>query len=174
MGVGVWDVTKCVVLIYCPLQQPCSDAEPTPYPWTLDLIADNAAVQDIEILNPYNAVRAVLAGRHSIARIQGQPLHTGLFVDKTYDIGRVENVPWNPWFCKSVPFMRHQLTCGRAFVVARSDWEYFFNTFAFGYSIGYHFIESADGACNGNFLGIGKPLPTTSNPQPTNRHGHGH
>jgi hypothetical protein len=51
--------------------------------------------------------------------------------------------------------MRWQLTHGRAFVVARSDWEYFYNTFAFGYSIGYHFIESADGACNGNFLGIG-------------------
>ena len=115
-----------MVLIYCPLQQPCSDAEPTPYPWNLDLIADNAAVQDIEILNPYNAVRAVLAGRHLIARIQGQPLHTGLFVDKTCDIGRVENVHWNPWFCQRVPFMRHQLTYGLAFLVARSDWEYFF------------------------------------------------
>jgi hypothetical protein len=33
-----------------------------PYPFTLDLTADNAAVQDIEILNPFNAVRAVLAG----------------------------------------------------------------------------------------------------------------
>jgi hypothetical protein len=41
-----------VVLIYCHLQQPCSDAEPKPYPWNLDLIADNDAVQDIEILNP--------------------------------------------------------------------------------------------------------------------------
>ena len=73
--------------------------------------------------------------------MQGQPLNTGLFVDSTYDIGRVENVHWNPWFCTRVPFMRWQLTYGRAFVVARSDWEYFYNTFAFGYSIGYHFIQ---------------------------------
>jgi hypothetical protein len=87
--------------------------------------------------------------------VQGQPLNTGLLVDSTYDIGRVENVHWNPWFCTRVPFMRWQLTYGRAFVVARSDWEYFYNTFAFGYSIGYHFIQSPDGACNGNFLGIG-------------------
>jgi len=34
----------------------------------------------------------------------------------------------------------------------------FFNTFAFGYAIGYHFIKSSDGACNGNFLGIGMDL----------------
>jgi hypothetical protein len=52
--------------------------------------------------------------------------------------------------------MRWQLTYGSAFVVARSHWEYFYNTFAFGYSIGCHFIESVDGACNGNFLGIGE------------------
>ena len=97
----------------------------------------------------------LFAGRHFIARIQGQPLNTGLFIDSTYDIGRVENVHWNPWFCTRIPFMRWQLTFGRAFVVARSDWEYFYNTFAFGYSIGYHFIQSPDGACNGNFLGIG-------------------
>jgi hypothetical protein len=97
----------------------------------------------------------LFAGRHFIARIQGQPLNTGLFIDSTFDIGRVENVHWNPWFCTRIPFMRWQLTHGRAFVVARSDWEYFYNTFAFGYSIGYHFIQSTDGACNGNFLGIG-------------------
>jgi hypothetical protein len=32
---------------------------------------------------------------------------------------------------------------------------YMFNTFAFGYNIGYHFIETSAGSCNGNFLGIG-------------------
>ena len=38
---------------------------------------------------------------------------------------------------------------------ARTDWEYVFNTFAFGYAIGYHFVASPQGSCNGNFLGIG-------------------
>ena len=38
---------------------------------------------------------------------------------------------------------------------ARTDWEYVLNTFAFGYAIGYHFIASKEGSCNGNFLGIG-------------------
>ena len=54
-------------------------------------------------------------------------------------------------------FMQWQLLNGRSFVFARTDWEYVLNTFSFGYAIGYHFIESADGSCNGNFLGIGQP-----------------
>lgn len=54
-------------------------------------------------------------------------------------------------------------------MIARSDWEYVFNTFAFGYKIGYHFIATEAGAwyandgwncdimswSNGNFVGIG-------------------
>ena len=40
-----------------------------------------------------------------------------------------------------------------AFVFGRSDWEYVFNTFAFAYAIGYHFIERETGSMNGNFLG---------------------
>ena len=55
------DCTVKGFLIYYPLQ-PCADSDPIPYPWSIDFIADNAAVQDIEILNPFNAVRAVLAG----------------------------------------------------------------------------------------------------------------
>jgi hypothetical protein len=78
-------------------------------------------------------------------------------------------------------------TIGTGFIVARSDWEYFFNTcgrymcttsrvhggsahtacmrvcvrarvwyrFVFEMAVGYSFIESQTGSCNGNFLGIG-------------------
>jgi len=49
----------------------------------------------------------------------------------------------------------YQAMYGRAFVFARSDWEYVFNTFAFCYAIGYHFITSDTGSMNGNFLGLG-------------------
>ena len=56
-------------------------------------------------------------------------------------------------------FMSWQLVHGRSFVFARTDWEYVFNTFSFGYAIGYHFIESDEGSCNGNFLGIGTCMP---------------
>lgn len=146
------------VTIFYPEQ--AVDKAPEPYPWSIDMVADNAAVEDVECLNCYNAIRAVNAGRHYIARVQGQPINIGLYIDSTYDIGRVEDVHWNPWYSDNLDFVKHQLLYGKAFVVARSDWEYFFNTFAFGYNIGYQFVESSTGACNGNFLGIGMDLAT--------------
>ena len=59
-------------------------------------------------------------------------------------------------YSSATPFVWHQTTHGRAFVMGRSDWEYVFNTFAFAYAIGYHFIARAKGSMNGNFLGIGQ------------------
>ena len=44
---------------------------------------------------------------------------------------------------------------GEAFIFGRTDWQYVLNTFCFGYHVGYKFVESKAGVCNGNFLGIG-------------------
>jgi hypothetical protein len=144
------DSTLKGLVIYYPDQNP--KKAPVPFPWTIDMIGDNAAVIDIECLNCWNAIKAVRAGRHYIARVQGQPINTGIYIDETYDIGRVENVHFNPWFSTNKDFLSRQLVYGRAFVIARSDWEYFFNTFAFGYAIGYHFIQSNAGSCNGLYI----------------------
>ena len=104
-------------------------AWPVPYPWTIQLSGNNAAVTDVELLNPYLGINATLAGRHYIARVQGQPLLIGLYVDQTYDIGRIEDVHFNPWYSPNHPFVEFQLVHGRAFVFGRSDWEYVLNTF---------------------------------------------
>lgn len=48
--------------------------------------------------------------------MQGQPLNIGLFVDETYDIGRIEDVHWNPWFSNKSPFVHYQTTYGTAFI----------------------------------------------------------
>ena len=40
------------------------------------MTGNNPAVTDVECLNCWNAVYAVGAGRHYIARVQGQPLNT--------------------------------------------------------------------------------------------------
>ena len=148
------DATVKGFVIYYPAQQP--NQVPVPFPWTIDIVSNNGAVLDIECLNCWNFIRGVGAARHYIARIQGQPINIGVYLNKIYDIGRVENVHWNPWFTTDNTYYAWQLVNGRAFVIGRSDWEYVFNTFAFGYAIGYHFIADTDGTnCNGNFLGIG-------------------
>jgi len=157
------DSTIRGVVIYYPNQ--VTTGVPTAYPWTIDMTGNNPAVMDVECLNCYQAIRAVGAARHYIARVQGQPIVTGVFIDQTYDIGRVEDVHFNPWYSTDPILFGWQLTYGRAFVVARSDWEYFFNTFAFGYAIGYHFISSSSGSCNGNFLGIGADMMANASVQ---------
>jgi len=48
--------------------------------------------------------------------------------------------------------MQHNL---EAFVFGRTDWEYVTNTFVFPAKIGYHFIQTANGAANGQLSGIG-------------------
>jgi len=151
------------VTIYYPQQ--LAKGTPAPYPWTIDMTGDNPSVTDVECLNCFDFIRAVGSARHYIARVQGQPINTGIFIDQTYDIGRIEDVHWNPWWSQDKMVMQWQLVNGRAFVIARSDWEYVFNTFAFGYAIGYHFIQSAEGACNGNFLGIGADMAANASVQ---------
>ena len=157
------DATVKGLVIYYPAQKPNTHA--IPFPWTLDLVNNNAAVLDVECLNCWDFIRAVNAARHYIARVQGQPMNTGVYIDETYDIGRVENVHFNPWFTTDQTYMSWQLLNGRSFVIGRADWEYVFNTFAFGYAIGYHFIANTDGNCNGNFVGIGVDMATNASVQ---------
>lgn len=141
------------VVIFYPDQKP--DAIPIPYPWTIAMRGNNPAILDVELLNSYNGIDATRNQRHLIRNISGQPLRRGVMVDEIYDIGRIENVHFNPWFSMSQPLWDWQMANGEAFIFGRTDWQYVHNTFCFGYRIGYRFIQTERGACNGNFLGIG-------------------
>lgn len=141
------------VVLYYPRQK--ADDVPVPYPYAIAMRGKNPAVLDVELLNPYAGIDASHNERHLIRNVQGQPLRRGVFVDAIYDIGRIENVHFNPWWSTKPKLRAWQLENGEAFVLARSDWQYMLNTFCFGYRVGYKFVRGADGACNGNFLGLG-------------------
>ncbi len=141
------------VVIHYPRQ--AADQSPKPYPYTIAMRGNNPAVLDVELLNPYNAIDASRNQRHLIRNVHGQPLRRGIYVDHIYDIGRIENVHWNPWWSMSEPVMKFMAEQGEAFVFGRTDWQYVLNTFCFGYRFGYRFIRTPSGVCNGNFLGIG-------------------
>jgi Pectate lyase superfamily protein len=130
------------------------DAAPSAYPWTIVMRGKNPAVLDVELLNPYQGIDASQNERHNIRNVTGQPLRRGIWVDAIYDIGRIENVHFNPWWSHGKVY-EWQHANGEAFIFGRSDWEYVLNTFAFGYKTGYKFVKTPTGACNGNFLGIG-------------------
>jgi len=143
----------CGLTIYYPEQ--IADDEPVPYPWTIVMRGKNPAVFDVELLNPYQGIDASQNERHNIRNITGQPLRRGIWVDAIYDIGRVENVHFNPWWSSNRKLLNWQMTHGEAFIFGRADWEYVLNTFCFAYKVGYRFVQTSTGGCNGNFLGIG-------------------
>ena len=143
---------KGVVLYY---PQQIADDVPKPYPWAIAMRGKNPAVLAVEMLNPYNGIDASRNERHLIRDVHGQPLRRGVLVDSIYDIGRIENVHFNPWWSGNPKLRQWQMENGEAFIFGRSDWQYVYNTFCFGYNVGYKFIRSRRGVCNGNFLGIG-------------------
>jgi hypothetical protein len=144
------------VTIFYPEQLTEGDA-PLPYPWTIQGGGDNHSIIDVLIVNPYQAVDLTGAGRHYVRNLYGQPFYKGIYVDQIYDVGRIENVHfWPfaiPWSDKGIS--KWQQENGTAFVFGRTDWQYVLNPFCFGYKIGYQFIATEHGGCNGSFLGIG-------------------
>ena len=131
---------------------------PAPYPPCIFSDKFNITIMDCVLYNPYEGIRLVSAYRHVLRNVHGYPTWRGIYIDDCWDIGRLENCqlgpmmkPWDP----SSRYMQWVFQNGTAYEIGRSDWEYFLNTFCFGYKIGYKFIETKYGNCNGNFQGIG-------------------
>ncbi len=109
-------------------------------------------------MNPYKAVDfgSQPCGRHLIRNLYAHAIYRGLFIDKCYDVGRVENVHFWPFWMHLNPdgmdtLRKWILKNGTAFVLSRSDWQYISNSFCISYHTGFHFKSSApDGP--GNYL----------------------
>lgn len=140
--------------IHYPEQKPDAEA-PTPYPYSVAMRGNNPALIDMQLLNPYKGIDASHNQRALVRNIHGQPICIGIFVDAIYDIGRIENVHWNPWWSMGTSVYKWQMENGIGFLFGKTDWHYVHNTFCFGYNVGYKFIETEKGGTNGNFLGIG-------------------
>lgn len=102
---------------------------PVPYPWTIALVGRNAAVMDVELLNSFNGIYAVDSPRHYIARVHGQPTNVGVYVDACHDVGRIENVHFNPWYSDAPAYLAWQQEHGVGFQLMDTDWEFVSNTF---------------------------------------------
>lgn len=153
---------NCAVLAGMIIQYPewkQTDVPPVPYPpCVFSQGTENVGVLDCLLLNPYDGIQLVSAHRHNIRNVTGYPIKRGLYVDMCGDIGRIENVHFWPFgvrYKADDPYCKWVNTEGVAFELARTDWEYVFNTFCFGYGIGYKFSQSKHGSANGNFLGLG-------------------
>jgi hypothetical protein len=138
-----------------------------PYSWTFHLQGMDNTVENVTLVNSYNGIKVGPEPnvRHRIRSVYGCVLRRGLFIDGCSDIGRVENVQFHGhwWWAAGVggnteivnDFMIKNL---EAFVFGRTDWEYVTNTFVFPVHIGYRFIHTDQGECNGQFSGIGADM----------------
>lgn len=136
------------------------------YPWTIQGSGMHCSVIDCTFVNAYKAIDFGTHWNelHYIRNIFGCPLKVGVSIDKCSDIGRIENVHFNPHYwgraeVDGIPKWEDLLNYIQAnliaFEFARTDWEYVHNTFVFGAKVGYRFYKGSDGTVNGNFLGIG-------------------
>jgi len=138
------------------------------YPWTIRGRMMHVTIQDVTLTNSYKGIDfGTHHGElHTIRNVFGSCLKMGVYVNNCTDIGRIENVHFNPHYWarsgaanaprgdqweKYLQYVRENLV---AFTFGRSDWEFVFNTFCYGAKIGYHFVRTPEGECNGNFLGI--------------------
>ncbi len=157
------------IKVYYP-DQKVSDIHP--YPYAIAGRGMEFTVENVTLVNAYQGIDCSAGHElHTIRNVRGCVLKQGIIVDRCTDIGRIENVHFNPHFwrrCLPLPdgtpafdkegwkplvdYINENLD---VFIFARSDWEYVLNTFAWGFRTCYKFIERDNGACNGNFLGIG-------------------
>jgi hypothetical protein len=140
----------------------------TAYPWAIHGQGMHNDVENITFINAYQGIKIGIpwSELHLIRNVSGCVLRRGIFIDTTSDIGRIENVQFNEHYWarshypgittgSDAPVTKYTEANLEAFIFGRTDWEYVLNTFVFGARIGYRFIHTPAGECNGQFLGIG-------------------
>jgi hypothetical protein len=134
-----------------------------PYPWCIQGMGMHCSVINVTLVNPYKGIDFGSHANelHYISNVFGQPLTIGVYIDKTTDIGRVENVHFNPhaWARAAHPSgQKAAANWGKlqeyieqhfvGFLIGKTDWEYMRDCFCIFPKIGYHFIETQAGAPN--------------------------
>ena len=140
----------------------------TAYPWAIHGQGMHNDVENVTLVNAYQGIKIGIpwSELHVIRNVFGCVLRRGILIDTTSDIGRIENVHFNEhyWARSHYPtippgsdaaVIAYTTAHLEAFTFGRTDWEYVLNTFVFGAKVGYRFIRTPAGACNGQFSGIG-------------------
>ena len=159
------------LIIHYPEQQ--APPKVIPYPWTIQIEGLLCQVVDIAITNPYQAIDAGSKWNelHLLRNIFACPLKIGIYVDQCTDVGRIENVHFNPNFWKNMGFEQslpvppadyeggkdkfwndlliHYLEQNLiGFKIGRTDWEYISNSFVIFAKQGFLFDDFGFGEGN--------------------------
>jgi hypothetical protein len=166
-----WSSVISKVTIHYPDQLPPPNV--TPYPWTIQARGQLCQVLDVTITNPYKALDFGTYHNelHIIRNVFACPLNIGVYIDQCYDVGRMENVHFNPNFWKRSelepklptggntteasidrfhnellgPYLEENLI---GFKIGKTDWEYVTNCFVILAKEGFTFDDYGHGPGN--------------------------
>lgn len=128
---------------------------PQIYPWTIEQVGgDSVTVENVTLVNSYNGIKIGPNGNelHYVTNLYGTALHTGIYVDMTTDIGRLQQIKLSPVYwansgLSGAPDSRKltQYTTAHAegLVMGRSDWEYMSDISISGFLTGMRITKSA-------------------------------
>lgn len=120
---------------------------PIPYPWTIQSNgpADDVSLIDLTLINPYKGIDfgTYPTGRHKVKNIHAYPLYRGLYINQCYDVGRIEDIHFWPFWDldPNSPLWKFTKDEGVAFTIGKTDGEMGYNLFSIFYSIGMHFVN---------------------------------
>lgn len=148
-------VVRNVVIHYPEQRLP----EVAPYPWTIRADGELCQVLDLTITNPYQAIDLGTKWNelHLVRNVFACPLNTGIYIDQCTDIGRIENVHFNPNFWTRMAlkpafpggdikaYLEKNLV---GFKIGKTDWEFISNSFVIFPRIGFHFDDFGHGPGN--------------------------
>ncbi len=131
----------------------------TPYPWTIRADGELCQILDLTITNPYRAIDVGSRWNelHLVRNVFACPLEIGVYIDQCTDIGRLENVHFNPNFWTRMAlkpgfpggdikaYLEKNLV---GFKIGKTDWEFISNSFVIFPRIGFHFDDFGHGPGN--------------------------
>lgn len=159
------------LMIHYPEQQ--APPKVIPYPWTIQIDGEMCQVVDIAMTNPYMAIDSGtnVNELHFFRNVFACPLKIGVYIDQCYDVGRMENVHFNPnlwkriglepmlpappkdyngtedkyWNEILIPYLKENLI---GFKIGKTDWEYISNCFVIFAKQGFLFDDFGHGPGN--------------------------
>jgi hypothetical protein len=117
---------------------------PHAYPWTIQGKGDDCGILNVTIVNAYQAVDfgTHACGRHYIDGLYAYPFKMGLYVNQCYDVGRLNNIHFWPFWDldPDSPLWAYTRAHGTAFKFGRTDGELATNLFCIFYNVGMHLV----------------------------------
>ena len=128
---------------------------PTAYDWVFRVVDCFGGV-DFDNLFLCGVNRGILcrnSGRLDIRRLRGQVFACGVEIDECYDVPRLHNLHFWPYWSSDNNVVRWQQANGDALVFRRSDGAFIDQVFALGYRSVFRFASSAAGSTTKFYIG---------------------